>query len=86
MPDNKRVEDLPQPQGDLVFFDSAPGERQISFAARPSGTEPKIKFYYFAQAACANAAALGNAKANLEATLQDFKTALTNWVKTVVDK
>ncbi|WP_339909121.1 phospho-sugar mutase [Symmachiella dynata] len=85
LPDNARVEDLPQPQGDLVFFDSAPGEHQISFAARPSGTEPKIKFYYFAQASCPNKDALTTAKTNLEATLTDFKTALTNWVKTVVD-
>jgi hypothetical protein len=25
----------------------------ISYAARPSGTEPKIKFYFFARARCA---------------------------------
>jgi phosphoglucomutase/phosphomannomutase len=38
---------LPEPSGDLVIFHlDAPGAR---FAARPSGTEPKIKFYLFAR-------------------------------------
>jgi phosphomannomutase len=38
---------LPQPSGDLVIFHtSEPGTR---FAVRPSGTEPKIKFYLFAR-------------------------------------
>jgi phosphoglucomutase/phosphomannomutase len=38
---------LPQPSGDVVIFQTeAKGTR---FAARPSGTEPKIKFYLFAR-------------------------------------
>jgi phosphoglucomutase/phosphomannomutase len=38
---------LPEPSGDLVIFRTeAAGTR---FAARPSGTEPKIKFYLFAR-------------------------------------
>jgi len=38
---------LPQPSGDLLIFHTErPG---IQFAARPSGTEPKIKFYLFAR-------------------------------------
>ncbi len=38
---------LANPSGDLLIFHlSAPGVR---FAARPSGTEPKIKFYLFAR-------------------------------------
>jgi phosphoglucomutase/phosphomannomutase len=38
---------LPEPSGDLLIFHLAePGTR---FAARPSGTEPKIKFYIFAR-------------------------------------
>jgi phosphoglucomutase len=40
---------LPQPSGDmLIFHTAAPGTR---FAVRPSGTEPKIKFYLFARTA-----------------------------------
>lgn len=38
---------LPEPSGDLLLFTlDEPGTR---FAARPSGTEPKIKFYLFAR-------------------------------------
>lgn len=38
---------LPRPSGDLLIFHlDEPGTR---FAARPSGTEPKIKFYLFAR-------------------------------------
>jgi phosphoglucomutase/phosphomannomutase len=38
---------LPEPSGDLLIFAlDAPGTR---FAVRPSGTEPKIKFYLFAR-------------------------------------
>ena len=42
-----RTEPLPQPDGDLLIFHlDKPGVR---FAARPSGTEPKIKFYLYAR-------------------------------------
>jgi phosphoglucomutase/phosphomannomutase len=45
--DHQKNRPLPQPSGDLlIFHTSAPGVR---FAARPSGTEPKIKFYLFAR-------------------------------------
>jgi len=44
---------LPRPSGDLLIFHTAlPGTR---FAARPSGTEPKIKFYLFARTEVAGA-------------------------------
>lgn len=42
-----RTEPLPRPDGDLLIFQlDKPGVR---FAARPSGTEPKIKFYLYAR-------------------------------------
>lgn len=42
-----KVSPLPRPSSDLLIFRlDAPGVR---FAARPSGTEPKIKFYLFAR-------------------------------------
>lgn len=48
------VELLPEPSGDvLIFHLDAPGVR---FAVRPSGTEPKIKFYLFARTSTAGVA------------------------------
>ena len=52
---------LPQPSGDmLIFHTEAAGTR---FAARPSGTEPKIKFYLFARTAVDGPSQLEEAKA-----------------------
>jgi phosphoglucomutase/phosphomannomutase len=40
-----KPEPLPGPKGDLVFLDLATDGNYV--ACRPSGTEPKIKFYMF---------------------------------------
>ncbi|MFM1802057.1 MAG: Phosphoglucomutase, partial [Planctomycetota bacterium] len=38
---------LPEPSGDLLMFELE--QDDVRFAVRPSGTEPKIKFYLFAR-------------------------------------
>ena len=48
LPTNQSVADLPSPTGNLVIFEANHGPLQVTLAARPSGTEPKIKFYGFA--------------------------------------
>ncbi len=57
LPANERVAELADPKGELLIFESAPSDETITFAARPSGTEPKIKFYFFLRAPCAAPAA-----------------------------
>ena len=49
MPDNQPIADLPSPTGNLVIFEADAGPIRVTLAARPSGTEPKIKFYGFAR-------------------------------------
>lgn len=83
LPDNLPVAELPEPKGDLVFFESAASDCTISFAARPSGTEPKIKFYFFARAACPEATALPGVKTLAETRLREFQEALSAWVHNV---
>lgn len=83
LPDNRRIADLPEPQGDLVIFESKKGDCEITFAARPSGTEPKIKIYFFAHAPCPTPAALPDVKARTEKKLGEFQTALSAWVNAV---
>jgi phosphoglucomutase/phosphomannomutase len=93
LPANEKTADLPDPKGELLIFESAPAECTISFAARPSGTEPKIKFYFFARAACAPPAAppegspapaavksLAEVKSLTEQRLSEFQDALSAWV------
>jgi phosphoglucomutase len=96
LPANERIDDLPEPKGDVVFFESAPADCTISFAARPSGTEPKIKFYFFARAACAPPAppaegteapsagkSLAEVKSHAESRLTEFQDALSAWVHSI---
>lgn len=80
LPGNEKTDDLPEPQGELLIFNSAPAETTIRIAARPSGTEPKIKFYFFARSACPSAEALADVKATTKEKLTAFQTELVNWL------
>lgn len=80
LPENERLAALPEPQGELLVFESLPGDYEIRFAARPSGTEPKIKFYFFARAACQAPETLSDVKAQTDTRLKEFQTALSAWV------
>ncbi len=71
---------LPEPSGDLlIFHTSQPGVR---FAARPSGTEPKIKFYLFARTQVKGPENLAEAKqqtlARLDQMAADIEDYITN--------
>ena len=68
---------LPEPSGDLLMFElDAP---DVRFAVRPSGTEPKIKFYLFARTevpAEAEDFALSSAKAQTATLLAALEADL----------
>ncbi len=78
---------LPEPSGDLmIFHTSAPGTR---FAARPSGTEPKIKFYLFARSGTEGVSdrdKLAAVKARTEAQLDRIGEDIERYVAGVVAK
>jgi phosphoglucomutase/phosphomannomutase len=84
LPGNKKSADLPKPHGDLVFFDSVAGECTVSVAVRPSGTEPKIKFYFFAHAPNQPGVALQELKRRTERKLLEVQDALSAWVRNVL--
>jgi phosphoglucomutase len=80
------VRPLPQPAGDLLIFHTDyPGTR---FAARPSGTEPKIKFYLFARTAVSGPDHLPAAKLDtmrrLDQMAGDLETYLDQALKSSV--
>ncbi len=47
LPSNAKLTDLPEPSGNLLIFDGQAADCRVTLAVRPSGTEPKIKFYGF---------------------------------------
>ena len=47
IPGNRRLGDLPKPFGNLLIAEGAVNGCQAKIALRPSGTEPKIKFYLY---------------------------------------
>ncbi len=65
---------LAGPKGDLVFLDLAMGGNYV--ACRPSGTEPKIKFYMFAYTPPEQLANIESAKAELERRLDAMEADL----------
>ena len=74
----KPARPLPQPSGDLLLFHTAlPGMR---FAARPSGTEPKIKFYLFARTEVKGPAHLAEAKAETASRLDRMAQDIEEYV------
>jgi phosphoglucomutase/phosphomannomutase len=81
LPTNRKIAELPQPNGNLLFFDSGESEFQVSVAVRPSGTEPKIKFYYFLRSGPVGGGALDATKRRGDAALKAVMQAFTAWVK-----
>jgi phosphoglucomutase/phosphomannomutase len=72
---------LPRPSGDLLIFHTeTPGTR---FAVRPSGTEPKIKFYLFARTEVSGPAGLGRAKSESARRLDEMAHDLDAYLSDV---
>ncbi len=75
---NGTTRPLPEPSGDLMIFRTdAAGCR---FAARPSGTEPKIKFYLFARTPVDNPANLAQAKAQTKERLDRMASDIEQFI------
>jgi phosphoglucomutase len=86
LPNNQKVGLLEQPHGDLLIFDGVvdlPQARTgVRIAARPSGTEPKIKFYLFAHPAdgSRDELSLPELKKQREQILMGVHDALSKWI------
>ena len=90
LPDNRVIGRIEQPAGDVLIFDGVvdlPGATTgVRFAARPSGTEPKIKFYLFAHPAdgCRDELPLTELKKAREEVLMSVQNALSKWIDSTV--
>ena len=78
---NSKTADLPNPSGNLVIFFGTHKDCRIRFAVRPSGTEPKIKFYLFAEPHGPAGNDVVAAKARTDARVDQFEKALGQWVE-----
>lgn len=82
LPSNNVVEQLPSPSGDLLIFSGQSNECRITLAMRPSGTEPKIKFYYFINRTTDPSIAFARERAMT--CLNDIRAALDHWMQEVI--
>jgi phosphoglucomutase len=80
IPSGEICDRLQTTPGDLLFLDSTSGPRQFSVAIRPSGTEPKIKFYFFARTLPRHELSLAALKAETDAAFREFQDAFLQWV------
>lgn len=73
---------LPEPSGDmLIFHTEAAGTR---FAVRPSGTEPKIKFYLFARTPVDTPGDLAQAKQQTKKRLDAMSHDIEQYIKSAL--
>jgi len=68
------------PRSDVMQFQSEDGSR---LTVRPSGTEPKIKFYLELAGRAASRAEVATARARLDAEAKALKAALLGELKLV---
>lgn len=84
LPENQKTADLPKPSGNLLMFALQGDSVNFRIAVRPSGTEPKIKFYFFAHSEVSEASGLPEVKENTKAALEELQSALVDWLKSAL--
>ena len=80
IPGNSVESAIAKPEGNLLFFEGQRGEESYSIAVRPSGTEPKIKYYFFAQTPKSAMTDLAQTKQDTETVVNSMQNALVAWV------
>ncbi len=81
IPGGRQIEELPSPSGDLLVFESQISPIEFKIAVRPSGTEPKIKFYFFGHAEVAGPDRLDKMKELVHDRYDDLLQALDRWIE-----
>jgi phosphoglucomutase len=81
IPSGTALGTISHPKGDLLIYKSDTTKPvRIQIAGRPSGTEPKIKFYFFCQSDVLNGD-LQAARTAGDAALKDAQKALADWAQ-----
>ncbi len=82
LPSNTVQADLPQPSGDLLILEGQSGPCRVTLAGRPSGTEPKIKFYLFSNVS--PDLPLSEAKTLGQQSLVELESELKKWLVSAI--
>ncbi len=81
IPSGKPLPEISHPRGDLLIYKSEASQPlRIQIAGRPSGTEPKIKFYFFCQSDIINGN-LDAARTAGDRAMKDVQQALSAWAQ-----
>lgn len=80
LPENLEISDLPAPSGNLLFFEAATETKSVRIAVRPSGTEPKIKFYLFVSSQVGQNI-LDDVKVETKEVYQSVQADLMKWIE-----
>jgi phosphoglucomutase len=81
IPSGSPLPEITHPRGDLLIYKSDPTQLvRIQIAGRPSGTEPKIKFYLFCQSDIVSGD-LNTARAAGDKAMKDVQQALGDWAQ-----
>lgn len=83
LPDNQHTADLAEPSGNMLRVIGESGGTEVTVTIRPSGTEPKLKFYFAACRPQISATELPQAKNEIRQLLIDFQNSLVTWLKSV---
>lgn len=78
-----RTQPLEAPASNMVMLDLV--EEGNYFAVRPSGTEPKVKFYMFTYCSPSESVDLDSAEARLRARLAALEADIRNYVAQVIE-
>ena len=82
IPSGAKIDTFECPCGNLLIYASNPTDSvRIQIAARPSGTEPKIKFYFFCQSDLSDDNDLECARLAGDTRLNEVRKALTTWAE-----
>jgi phosphoglucomutase len=76
--DNRPIGKLDVPAGDLLMVDARADGITIELGMRPSGTEPKIKFYLFASAPATMA--FSEAESRTLQVIKNLQQGLEDWI------
>ncbi len=82
IPGGELLGPIEDPRGDLLIYKSAVDQPvRVQIAGRPSGTEPKIKFYFFCQSDLPAGEDLAQAKGAGDSVMKEVQSALGEWAE-----